>query len=71
MTIKKFDFRAEKRDIFYEKIYPLYAREFLCGNNYESFAFLLSANFILSSEQWEYILEHWEEKESILSIEKQ
>lgn len=69
MTIKKFDFSGIKKDIFYEKIYPLYPREFLFGGNYEAFAMLISANFILNAQQWEYILEHWEQKESILTIE--
>jgi hypothetical protein len=69
MIIKKFDYSKSKEDIFYKIIYPIYAKEFLYGNNYENFAFTVSANFILNSQQWEYILEHWEEKESILSIE--
>ena len=70
MTIKKFDYSKSKEDIFYKVIYPIYAREFLFGNNYEVFAFMVSANFILNSEQWEYILEHWEQKESILTTEQ-
>lgn len=69
MTIKKFDYSNIKEDIFYKKIYPLYPKEFLFGSNYEQFAFLISANFILNAEQWEYILEHWEQKESILKLE--
>lgn len=69
MTIKKFDYSKSKEDIFYKVIYPIYAREFLLGNDYEVFAFIVSANFILNSEQWEYILEHWEQKEQILTIE--
>ncbi len=69
MTVKKFDYSNSKEDIFYKIIYPIYAKEFLYENNYENFALTVSANFILNSEQWEYILEHWEEKESILSIE--
>ena len=69
MKIKKLDYSESKEDIFYKIIYPLYSRDFLFGANYESFAFLVSANFILNSEQWEYILEHWEQKESILTIE--
>lgn len=69
MTIKKFDYSAIKKDIFYEKIYPVYPKQFLFGNDYESFAFLVSANFILNPEQWEYILQHWNEKEKILKIE--
>lgn len=69
MKIKKFDYSKSKEDIFYKVVYPIYAREFLFGDNYENFAFIVSANFILNSEQWEYILEHWELKESILTIE--
>ncbi len=66
MTIKKFDYSKSTQDIFYKVIYPVYARDFLFGDNYEVFAFLVSANFILNSIQWEIILEHWEEKERIL-----
>ena len=69
MTIKKFDYSTSKEDIFYKVIYPMYAKEFLFGSNYEQFAFLIQANFILNSEQWDYILDHWEQKESILNIE--
>ena len=69
MTIKKFDYSKSTKDIFYEIIYPLYSRDFLFGNDYEQFAFLVGANFILNAGQWEYILEHWEQKESILTIE--
>ena len=68
MKIKKFDYSDSTQDIFYKIIYPIYAREFLFGNNYESFASLVSANFKLNSVQWELILEHWELKESILTI---
>jgi len=49
--------------------YPVYAKEFLFWQKYEDFASLVSANFILNSQQWELILEHWEEKERILKIE--
>jgi len=69
MSIKKFDYSNNKSDIFYKIIYPIYAIEFLFGNSYENFAFLVSANFILNAEQWDYILQHWNEKESILKIE--
>ena len=69
MTIKKFDYSKSLEDIFYKIIYPIYPKEFLFGNSYENFAFLISANFILNPRQWEYILEHWEQKESILKIE--
>jgi hypothetical protein len=69
MTIKKFDYSKSTKDIFYKIIYPVYAKEFLYGSNYENFAFLVSANFILNAEQWILILEHWELKETILKIE--
>ena len=69
MTIKKFDYSNSTKDIFYKKIYPIYAKEFFFGNDYESFAFLISANFIFNPYQWELILAHWEEKESILTLE--
>ena len=69
MTIKKFDYSKSTEDIFYKIIYPIYAKEFLYGNSYENFAFTVSANFILNPEQWEYILEHWNQKESVLKIE--
>jgi len=69
MTIKKFDYSKSKEDIFYKILYPIYAKEFLFGSNYENFAFTVSANFILNAEQWEYILEHWELKETILKTE--
>jgi len=68
MTIKKFDYTKSTQDIFYKIIYPIYAREFLFGNNYEHFAITIEANFILNPIQWEYILEHWNTKESILTF---
>lgn len=68
MTITKFDYSKSTEDIFYKIIYPVYATSFLFGRDYESFAFTVSANFILNSEQWEYILEHWNAKESIRTI---
>jgi hypothetical protein len=64
MTITKFDYSKSTEDIFYKIIYPMYAREFMFGKKYEDFAFTVSANFKLNAEQWEYILEYWEEKES-------
>jgi hypothetical protein len=68
MQITKLDYSKSTQDIFYTVIYPLYPREFLFGNNYKTFAMLVEANFILNDRQWEYILEHWERKESIKSI---
>lgn len=69
MTITKFNYSSSKEDIFYKIIYPLYAQSFMYGKDYESFAFLISANFILNPEQWQYILEHWEAKEQLKQIE--
>ena len=69
MYIKKLDYSKSKEDIFYKIIYPVYAKEFLFGNKYEDFANTVSGNFILNTEQWEYILEHWNKKEEIQSIE--
>lgn len=69
MNIKKFDYSKSSEDVFYKYIYPIYPREFLFGSSYENFAFLIEANFILNAKQWEQILEHWEQKESILKIE--
>lgn len=68
MTIKKFDYSKSREDIFYKIIYPIYAKEFLFGNYYIEFAMLIEQNFILNPIQWDYILQHWDEKESILNI---
>lgn len=64
MNLKKFDYSKTQEDIFYKVIYPLYSREFMFGNDYTMFAELVQSNFILNSEQWEYILEHWDAKEN-------
>jgi hypothetical protein len=69
MTIKKFDYSNSTEDIFYKIIYPMYPKEFFFGSNYENFAFLVSANFILNAPQWDYILEHWKQKEAILKYQ--
>lgn len=63
---KKLDYSGSTEDIFYKLIYPAYSMAFLIGSNYEQFAALVSNNFILNSDQWDKILEHWELKESIL-----
>ena len=65
--MKKLDYSWSTKDIFYKVIYPVYAREFLLGSDYEKFAALVSERFILNPEQWEYILEHWELKEKLLT----
>jgi hypothetical protein len=56
--------------IFFTKL----SIQFTQGNFYteivtKTFVFTVSANFILNPEQWELILEHWEQKESIKIIE--
>ena len=70
MTITKFNLTSSKEDIFYKIIYPIHAHQFMFGKDYEQFANLINANFILNPEQWQYILEHWEAKESIKQIEQ-
>jgi len=55
-----------KEDVFYKKIYPLFAKEFLFENDFGTFTEKVSEVFILNPEQWEYILEHWRNKELIL-----
>jgi hypothetical protein len=52
---------------FYSYVYPILAKEFLFMSNYEQFANVVSLNFILTSEQWEFIVHEWELKEIILS----
>jgi hypothetical protein len=66
MKTQKFDYSKSTKDIFYKIIYPLYSKEFLFGNDYETFVRLIDNDFILNGEQWELILEFWNEKELIL-----
>jgi len=61
----KTNFTKLGNDIFYKYIYPVLAKEFLLGNNYEEFANKVSKLFILNPEQWEVILYEWEFKEYI------
>lgn len=65
------DYRHIKRDIFYEKVYPLFAKEFLLGNDYKTFSEKVSEVFLLSPKQWGYILEHWNYKELILKYDEE
>jgi hypothetical protein len=65
MKNTKFDFSEYNCDIFYNHIYPIYAKEFMFGTSYEQFAKLLESNFIFNPKIWDYILEHWEYKESL------
>ena len=66
MNNHKVNYSQTAEDVFYTKIYPFYVDDFLFGSNYEKFANKISEKFKLNSKQWEYILQHWEEKESIL-----
>ena len=67
-TIKKINLTPIKKDVFYSHLYPIYAKDFLFSPiNYEQFARIIEKNFVLSSEQWEYVLEHWNFKENILT----
>ena len=53
--------------VFYGYIYPVFAKEFLFGSDYEIFAITVSEKFKLTPEQWCAILTEWELKELILS----
>jgi len=53
--------------VFYGYIYPIYAKQFLFGNDYTLFAELVQESFILTPDQWNIVLFEWELKESILS----
>jgi hypothetical protein len=64
MSTKKFDYTESRQDIFYTIIYPLYAKEFMFGE-FNQFVELVKERFILNPIQWEYISEHWEQKESL------
>ncbi len=55
---------------FYGYIYPVFPKEFLFGNDYETFAKLVSEHFILNQEQWESVLNQWDIKEMLLSSEE-
>lgn len=53
--------------VMYGYLYPAYAKEFLFMNKYEQYAEMIQLHFILTSEQWDAVLQEWELKESILS----
>lgn len=67
MKLKKRINSDNNKEMFYLYVYPLFAKEFILGDDYEKFAQLVSEVFILTSEQWEYVLEEWNIKESILT----
>lgn len=64
--MKKIDLSGFNRDIFYDRIYPVFPKEFLILSDYKSFVELVGTTFILSDLQWESIKDHWDEKESLL-----
>lgn len=66
---KKFDYSKSTNDIFFKVIYPLFAKEFMFGSDYHTFAKMVSDHFILNEPQWDYILEHWTAKEAIATLE--
>lgn len=65
---QRINYTNSKEDIFYKVIYPIFAKEFLFGNRYENFAGKVREYFILNEEQWEYISDHWNEKERFLTL---
>jgi len=69
MKNTKIDFSNYSRDIFYSHIYPIYPKEFMFGTKFEEFAKLLESNFIFNPKIWDYIVEHWEYKESLKVVE--
>ena len=63
----KVDLTKVKGEIFYKYIYPVNPQAFLLGTDYERYASVIEAMFILNSTQWEYILSEWELKENLLT----
>lgn len=53
--------------IMYGYLYPIFAKPFLFGDDYQTFAEMVQESFILTPEQWEAVLIAWEQKEQILS----
>lgn len=49
-------------------IYPLYARQFLFGRDYDTFAQMVAQECILTPNQWDAILAEWEFKEYFLTL---
>lgn len=54
-------------DVFYKHIYKKVAKEFLIGNDYNTFADMLRNKFLLTYDQWDEVKRSWVEKERILS----
>ena len=41
-------------------IYPIFAKEVILYDNYETFAKIVGGHFILDPQQWEAVLTEWE-----------
>lgn len=56
-------------DVFYKVIYKnkQNALDFIMSNDYEAYAKQLQTRYKMNPEQWEFILNEWEQKEEILS----
>lgn len=61
---KKFNLREEDKNVFDQKIFPVFAKEFYLYEKYEDFADLVGGLFKLNCDQWGYILERFEEAHS-------
>lgn len=61
---KKINIHPSK--LFYTYLYPLYAREFLFGNDRNEFLNLIDLDFDLTPSQWNAVIDAWEEKEEFL-----
>lgn len=64
---KKANLKKMGANVFYQFIYPVFAKQFLLGSDYETFAKLVSEMFTLSQDQWSNVLSSWEMKEDLLS----
>lgn len=58
---KKFNYSGRHKDVFDQKIFPVFAKEFYLYERYDDFAGLVGGLFKLNSAQWAYILERFEE----------
>ena len=63
---RKIDLSKIGANVFYKFIYPMFARDFLFGTDYDEFAHIVSGHFILNEKQWSAVLAEWEVKEQIL-----
>ena len=66
--MKKLDLRGSNKDIFYKIIYPATAKDFLFKSlTIKKYLQIVDAMFIINEIQRKYILEHWNEKESLIN----